>query len=233
MHIKLLGRMPKSRSDASIPYSIEPEETLTHLFVQTMGNQYPTPQEQEAMKDIARETEGYMDALRIKTKTKILGNLNSYVIDRRNQGQAPSPKVLQSKIKTEFKSANSHLVKIAEAEGTKTRNVSNAMNIKRMGETSGNPDPTVIFSVLKDKFTCAECLRVHFLSDGVTPRPFKLSEVKHEYHKKGEDTCSLWGLHPNCRCTLTIVPKGFGFKQGRIAFVDLGYDFLKDMEGKT
>ena len=52
------------------------------------------------------------------------------------------------------------------------------------------------------------------MSDGKTPRVWKLDELSHGYNKKGEDSPSIGGLHPHCRCTLVTLMPGYGFSAG-------------------
>jgi hypothetical protein len=97
------------------------------------------------------------------------------------------------------------------------------MDISRVAAGIGDNDPTVFFVVVKDDKTCNECTRLHLNPDG-TPRVLKFSELKQGYHKRGEDNPSAFGLHPHCRCTLTYLSKGFGFKAGRVAYIREGHD---------
>jgi len=80
---------------------------------------------------------------------------------------------------------------------------------------------------------CNECKRLYLLDDGVTPRAFKMSQVTSDYHKKGGNTPSLCGCHPNCRCSLQTVPQGWGYKGGKISFISKNYDLYKDQNGES
>jgi hypothetical protein len=69
------------------------------------------------------------------------------------------------------------------------------------------------------------CRRLHLLDNGKTPRVYKLSEVGHGYHKKGQDDPKLGGLHPHCRCTLVTLMPGFGFdKAGMVKYISRTHD---------
>lgn len=68
---------------------------------------------------------------------------------------------------------------------------------------------------------CAQCKKHYLESDGVTPKLFKLSELLSygdNYGKKVNDwNPTLGTLHPNCMCTLSIMPEGYVFdNQGQL-----------------
>jgi len=72
---------------------------------------------------------------------------------------------------------------------------------------------------------CNECKKLHLMDDMTTPRVWKLSDLGHGYHKRGEESPKVNGLHPACRCTLTMLTPGFGFSdQGKIKWVKLEHD---------
>jgi len=121
---------------------------------------------------------------------------------------------------------------IAEAETTKTRNVGHTMEIASKAKDMGVSDPNVFFVVVRDASLCKECLRLHMLPDGNTPKIWKLSELSHSWHKRGDDRPSSCGEHPFCRCSLTQLPPGWGFKNGYISFISLDYDAWKDQRGE-
>ena len=78
---------------------------------------------------------------------------------------------------------------------------------------------------------CNECLRLHMLPDGVTPKVYRMSELSMNWHKRGEDRPSCNGEHPGCRCSLQQLPPGWGFKGGYLAFISLDWDEYKDQHG--
>ena len=62
---------------------------------------------------------------------------------------------------------------------------------------------------------CAKCKQLYLESDGVTPKVFKMSDLLSNgtnYGKKQSDWVPTLGvIHPNCCCTLGIMPKGTKF----------------------
>lgn len=198
MALDFLGQIPKYRGSKAILFSTKPDETLAHLFIQSLGDKYPLPKEQEALKSLLMNTEEYMESVRSKTKAKVINGLDTFVMERRAKNIPVTPDAIEKRIATELQTAGKQIKTIAASETTKARNLGNAMDIAKIGQKTADPDPTVVFLTMKDNITCAECKRVHILPDGITPRPFKLSQVKYDYHKKGDDSPSVCGLHPHC-----------------------------------
>jgi len=152
------------------------------------------------------------------------------VTDARLKQKEASVTDLGEILKEKMGKAQSHFKLISEAEATKFRNTGRFLNIKK---TSTSDDPTIVFQTMKDNLTCPECKRLYLLDDGVTPRAFKMSQVTSDYHKKGGNTPSLCGCHPNCRCSLQTVPQGWGYKGGKISFISKNYDLYKDQNGES
>jgi len=71
---------------------------------------------------------------------------------------------------------------------------------------------------------CPHCRRLHLESDGVTPKIYRLSDVLANgtnVGKKADDWQMVINVvHPNCRCQLVQLPKGYFFnKLGKLEFV--------------
>jgi hypothetical protein len=131
-------------------------------------------------------------------------------------------------LQEELGKARSGLERIAASEATKTRNLGSLMDITRKAAEIGDKDPTVCFLVIKDAVTCKECLKIHLMPDQTTPRLFKLSELSGGYHKRGEDFPSILLLHPHCRCTMVMVPPGYGFdSKGHLTFISSDHNELE------
>jgi hypothetical protein len=93
-------------------------------------------------------------------------------------------------------------------------------------------DPVVYWVIVRDEHVCGECVRLHMLPDGVTPRCWYLSEVGHGYHKKGQDNPKVGGLHPHCRCSMVTLLPGYGFSaSGNVAFISLNHDEVARQRG--
>ena len=70
---------------------------------------------------------------------------------------------------------------------------------------------------------CGKCKQVYLEKDGVTPKVFRLADLLangNNYGKKQADWVPTLGtLHPNCMCTLNVMPKDTEFdSQGNLVF---------------
>lgn len=222
--LQLLGNIPKLQNKKQLILSYQPNFGLPHLFVQGMANKAPNEIEKDVLKSMLESAYGYIESLKNKTKSDITEQLDGLAREAQLGKRKISKEEVQVILNKEFKRAKSHMAAIAEQEGTKFRNLGSMMDISRISSSLGDSDPTVFFVVVRDNVLCKECRRLHLMPDGVTPRLFKLSELKQGYHKRGEDSPSAFGLHPHCRCTLTYLSRGFGFKEGKLKYQEEGFD---------
>lgn len=76
---------------------------------------------------------------------------------------------------------------------------------------------------------CKHCKKAYLMEDEVTPRVFRLSDLKANGSNYGLKTAdwvpTLGSLHPNCRCSLSEIPQGFGFKENSSTLTYKGPDF--------
>jgi hypothetical protein len=223
--LKLLGNLPRFKNSKKIIFSTQPNLGLPHLFVQAMQNKALNAIEQDVLKGLLTSADGYIEALKSRTKSNLTERLDGLVREASINKDKVSSDVIRDAIKEELDKARSHMKAIAESEATKLRNFGTLMDIGRVSASLGDNDPTVFFVVVKDGVTCKECIRLHLLPDGITPRLWKFSELKQGYHKRGEDYPSAFGLHPHCRCTLTYLSRGFGFDEaGKVSYIGENYN---------
>jgi hypothetical protein len=209
--LQLIGDIPRLRNKKLAIISMEPHLGLAHLFVQSMQNKVPNSLERDLLQGLLVSADGYIESLKNKTRSNLKEAVDGLVREAKLADKKVETSAVQEIIKEEMKKARSYMTAIVESEATKLRNLGGLMNISRMAASVGDDDPTVFFVVVKDAITCKECIRLHLLEDGITPRTWKFSELKQGYHKRGEDNPSAFGLHPHCRCTLVYLARGFGF----------------------
>lgn len=223
--LQLIGDIPSLRNKKRLVISSEVNFGLSHLFVQAMANKAPNSLEQSVLRGLLESSNGYIESLKNKTMSNVAERIDGIAREAKLQHRKLSEEEIQVVLDDELGRAQSHMKTIAEAEGTKLRNLGTMMDISRVSASVGDEDPTVFFIVVKDNTTCKECLQLHLMEDQVTPRLYKLSELKQGYHKRGEDKPSAFGLHPHCRCTLTYLTRGFGFdKAGKLKYQEEGFD---------
>ena len=167
---------------------------------------------------------GYIDATRERTKAKVVHEVSSFLKDAHMQGvKTDLPTVLGGKLVEVMNDASTSMRRIIEAETNQVKNVGILEGAIRINAAQGIDDPTVYFVSVKDENRCEECEKLHTI-DGSTPRLWKLSQVGHGYHTKGEPNPKIGGLHPNCRCTMATLLPGYGFVGGRVTFIGRDHD---------
>lgn len=222
--LQFIGDIPKLKHAKRLVISYRENFGLSHLFVQAMANKKPNSIEQDFLKSLLESAHGYIESLKNRTKSNITERIDGLARESQLQKRKLTEEV-QLVIDEEMKKAGSHLQAIVEAESTKFRNLGTMIEISKVSSSLGDDDPTVFFVVVRDGTTCKECIRLHLMSDGITPRLWKFSELGQAYHKRGGDRPSAFGLHPHCRCTLTYISKGFGFdKIGKLKYNEEGFD---------
>lgn len=230
--LSFIGNIPRLRDKKRLVISGESNFGLAHLFIQAMGNRPPNAIEQDVLKSLLESAHGYIESLKSRTKSNITERIDGLYREASLRNEKMSNDVVQAAVAEEMAKAKSQMQAIAESESTKLRNLGTMMDISRVAGNIGDSDPTVFFVVIKDQSTCKECIRLHLMPDGSTPRLWKFSQLKQGYHKRGEDNASAFGLHPHCRCTLTYLAKGYGFNEyGYVTYEQEGHDaFSKQKE---
>lgn len=231
--MQFLGMIPGKSKTKQIVFSTVPESSMISLFLKALGTQAPNRIEEETLKTMLRVSNGYLDALRDRTAAKIMHEIESQAINASLNNVKASTKKINGIINKEMGRAGSNLKLIVNSESNKAANTGTALQISKLSSEKGEDDPTVFFIVTIDDVTGPEEFVLHLLPDGVTPRLWKLSEIGAEYHKVGDPNPKLPGLHPNCRCKLTYLAKGWGFsEEGKVKFIGLDHDEFKHQREK-
>lgn len=219
---KLLGNIPKLR-EKSVFFGSSSPFSLAHIFLQALNNQEPNHFQKDVLRSILNSSYGYIESLKNRTSSSVTEAVDALVKEAKTRGDRVSSSQVAEIIASQMQKAKNDMKVIAEAETTKTRNMGHTMEIASKAKEFGIDDPTVFFVVVRDGLLCKECERLHLLPDG-TPKVYKMSELSMGWHKRGEDRPSACGEHPNCRCTLTQLSPGWGFKGGYISFISLTHD---------
>jgi len=158
---------------------------------------------------------GYLDAVRERTRAQVLREVTTFLTEAQTSGvKTDVATVLGGKLAEVMGKVTTQVDTIIDAETSIAKNTGLMDGLTRVSSHLGIADPAVFFIVVHDNLLCKECKRVHLLEDGVTPRLWLLSEVKQGYHTRGEDSPSIGGLHPHCRCTIASLMPGYGFTAG-------------------
>lgn len=202
--------------------------TLPDLFQSANREERNVP-DQELLDSLMRNAEGYLDAQRISTRTQVVHAVENFLRDAESKGiETDIETVLGGQLGDIWRKAREGVNRIVDTEATTVRNTGTLDGIIKVNAANAIDDPVIYFVVVHDEFLCEECKRLHLLSDGVTPRLWKLSQVGHGYHKKGQENPKVGGLHPHDRCSLVTLLPGYGFnEQGAVTFIGFDHDEWK------
>lgn len=164
----------------------------------------------------------YLDGVKAGAKAKIINSITSF-INEANASDVDFDKMytkLGGDLAELFADLKYDVNRIIDSESQKAKNTGRIEDITKVAASLNIDDPTVFFITSRDADVCEECKRLHLLEDGITPRVWRLSELGHGYHKRGDSVPKVAELHPFGRCTLTILTPGFGFnKSGYVTWI--------------
>jgi hypothetical protein len=226
----LLGNIPKLRHKKMEFFGSQPKFSLAHIFIQALSNREPNHFERDVLLSILVSSFGYIESLKHKTSSNVVESIDALVKESKLRGEYVSSSQVNELISKEMEKARSQMKLIAEAETTKTRNFGHVMDISNKSGNAGIEDPTIFFIIVRST-ACFECIRLHMLPDGITPKVYKMGELSMGWHKRGDDTPSACGEHPNCHCVLQQLPPGWGFKNGFVSFIGLEHDEYRAQRG--
>lgn len=224
----LLGREPGAKT-----ILVSSDKTLGDMYeasAQHAGG-HPSDHTAATFREI---TKSYLDAAQARARAQVVKDVDSTIREVEARGETPDPGgVIGAKLAETLGTITRDVQRIAETEATAVRNVGVIEGITRNSVLAGEDDPVIFFRVVRDPpWPCDECKRIHLLPDQITPRVYKLSEVKMGYHKKGEDQPCMSGLHPNCQCLPAACPRGYGFSAGSLVFKSLDWDEFAHQRGQ-
>ena len=229
--ISFLGPTAPTKSK-SIIFSASYNQTLSlpGIYFSSMEASGMPARSLDTLKSSIRIASNYMEALRGDAKAKVIHTIETELANhQKGMTEEDFRESVRNSLEETLSSVTSSLKRVVAAEVTTAKNIAALEAIFRVAKDQGVEDPTVFFAVVKDKKMCKECKRLHLKADLIIPRVWKLSEIKHNYHKRGESNPSVHGLHPFCRCFLTFLPPGFTFdKEGRLKYDSFGYDEYKN-----
>lgn len=222
---RLLG--PDAIRGKEIRIGFHHELSLPGLFEAGAREERVRPDE-DVLNSLVRVANNYIDAVRERAKARIINEIDALIVEAKLKGGMDPQDfkdILNTKLVDIWGEVSNHIHMIVDTEVAKTKNVSVLEGIIQANAAMGIGDPSVYFVVVRDKDLCSECKRLHLQDDGVTPRVWKMSELGHGYHKKGQENPKIGGLHPHCRCTLVTLMPGYGFNnQGRVTYIKPGHD---------
>lgn len=213
LKVKFLG--PTVQRKKSIGYSYTHEKTLPGMFESANAEEGVKPSI-ETLDALMRVAEGYLDANRERTKARVMHEVMATLQDAHNSKvRTDLETVLNGKLIDALGDAQTNIEAIVNTEVNTAKNLGVLDGVVAVNNAAGVEDPVIYFLIAKrihPEAPCPECVRLHCtFGEGSPPRLWKLSEVSHGYHKRGEDFPAIGGLHPNCRCTMVTLLPGYGF----------------------
>ncbi len=211
--------------DKKLKLQINPDFTLPALFRAASIEERNKPDE-DLLHSLMRTANGYLDAQNVSTRTQAVKAVESFLREAHASGvDTDMETVLGGTLSDIMGRAKSGVRRIIDTEATAVRNTGTLDGVVKVNAAQGIEDPIVYFIVVRDVDLCDECRRLHLRADG-KPRLWKMSELGHGYHKKGEENPKLGGLHPHCRCSLATLLPGYGFdsKTKKIDYVAPDWD---------
>lgn len=184
----------------------------------------------EKLLDIVQQSVAqYLDAQQELAKAKVQNVVQGYITEAElSPDEAMVDKELGERLSDVMEDITQHVTTTLDHELNRAKNVSSLSSISKVCAHIGIEDPTVVFLGPNDGNTCKDCKRLYFLKDGITPRAWKMSEISMGYGKHGADRPSIGGQHPKCRHWQVPMMPGYGFKGGKIAYMEPGYDVWED-----
>jgi hypothetical protein len=213
--------------------SIHPGElTLPSLFehATTQEGGYIDRDMLLGLVDVAKD---YLDKGRAEAKAITKRRIQGLLTDVDHGRLAPENfrNAVESELIDTWDRVRSNVERVVDTESQHAVSIGTKSAIDQLNTNLGIEDPTVAWLPVKDASLCDECRETHLLSDGMTPRAWKSSEVSSEYHVRGEDRPSWHNMHPHCRCALVSIFPGFGFDgAGRVTYIREGwseYDYQR------
>lgn len=188
----------------------------------------------DSLNTVIEVATSYLDATRESAKAQAINAIQSTM---RGASAGSLDQTFYDSITEEldkvFNKVTSNVDRIVVTETQNAKNFASLDSAIKLNAQVGNEDPVVFWIVVKDRALCEECRRLHLMPDGKTPRLWYLSEVGHDYHKRGEENPKIGGLHPHCRCTMVTLLPGYGFSpDGTIKFVAIGHQEIDVQRGK-
>jgi very-short-patch-repair endonuclease len=192
-----LGLVPKLKS-SRIVFDANPD-SLVSLFINALGDGEPTKTEEDTLKSLLFVADSYIDALKERTKAKVLHDINGYVSDQKKSGKAINLRVVSDILDKNLDKSKTQFQVIANSESKTVKNVATALKIVKVNENMGINRPVVFYNVTLDLKTAEEPEKnIHLITGTSIPRLWYLDELSNEYWQKGMEVPSIHGGHPNC-----------------------------------
>lgn len=181
--------------------------------------------DREHLDQLLQTAANYLDSVRLRARSRTVVAVQAFM--RNAEKPTDWKTVLGGELADLYGSMKADVRRIVDTEAQNVRNIGVLEGIANANNTMGIEDPVVFFVVVRDQHLCDECRKLHLMPDGHTPRLWKLSELGHGYHERGDSNPKVGGLHPHCRCSMTTLMPGFAFDStGMVVWKKEGHNEL-------
>lgn len=202
-----------------------PQDTIEGMYIHALKSLFgpdARPISERNLEHISEITGNYIDAQKLKMKNHIIAD----VLNAKNANEATQT------IASNFKNAQGYISMLVANESKLVQSYASREGISRIAADVKDEDPTIIWLGIVDNKLCKHCKKMYHSQANLSkPRPWKMSQLRDGYFKPKEwDNASVYhNAHPNCRHTMSYVPKNMGFNDsGQIEFKHFGYDYYQD-----
>jgi hypothetical protein len=211
------------------PINYRPDLSMPDLFEEAAKAEGFKPNK-KLQEVVVNSIEHYLDAHQELTKAKVKNAVQAALSDAEvSKDDVNIGKILKEELKTVMKKVSADVGVVVDSELGRAKNLSTLDSISKANTMVGIDDPTIVFIGPNDLYTCKDCKRLYFMEDGMTPRVWKMSELKGGFGKHGGLCPCTGGQHPHCKHFMSNMMPGFGFgSDGRIKYIDPEYDVYND-----
>ena len=236
MKLRFLG---KNFEPKQIRFSVKPDKAVDYREDLALPSIFDKAARSEGMKpneplkqSVTEIIEQYLDAHQESAKAKIRSTVQTFLSEAEAGTEGGVEKVLKEELSNVMEKVTSGVQNVVDNEMGRAKNLSTLDAITKINAFSNISDPTVVFIGPNDQHTCKDCQRLFYLEDGITPRAWKVSELKMGLGKHGDTSPCAGGQHPHCRHSYGTMMPGFGFTSGgKITYIEPGFDIWKFQHG--
>lgn len=203
-----------------VAFQFKPELSLPGLHTAAAASEGARP-DPHLMNSLLQVAERHLNAQKDTVKAQVVRAVDAFL---RGDPKADLITVLGGELRETFKAAMTNTRRILDTEASNVRNAGALTGVMEVSSSMGIEDPVIYFVTVKDQLLCGECARLHLLEDGITPKVWRTSSLGHGYHRRGQPTPKIGGLHPHCRCSLVTLMPGYGFENGRVTYIGRKHD---------
>lgn len=236
LRLNLLGPSHFSKALTFSVKKFDPHTTIAanYMAANALNAADPDAIDKDSIKKLQAMASHYIDSIEQKSLTDINhvinANYNNLEVKAKLSGQKVEDLIRTEAGEEILKNINTELKdKKEKMETAVTALVNNELHtaqnygaldgIISVSNSIGIEDPSIIKIGVLDENRCKYCWKLWTLEDKITPKVYKLSELTGSPGHWKNPTASVSPTHVNCRDILVAIFPGFGFKEGKLAYI--------------